>query len=272
MRSLFIFFMLLICSLFQSQSKQFLYEYRFIPDSTENKQVMSEIMILDIDQKRSLFFGQEMYRSDSTMLSDSKKGILSMPPDKQMISEQIIKYPNSAQMDYVKLVSYQKYVVSQEVKLPWKLISEFKTILDHKVQKAKVSFGGRAWTAWFAKDIPFQDGPYKFSGLPGLILELEDETKSHHYILKGIRDHPKEFIYPALNNYKISKISYQQFIKLYKNYRINPVADLIGKIPDYQDENGNTVNGQQKVREIEQIKLEQIKKDNNIIEINLLKK
>ena len=272
MRSLFFFFVIFSCNLFQGQNKQFFYEYRFIPDSTEKKQIATEIMILDINQKRSLFFGQEMYKSDSTLLSDSKKGIFSMPPDKPMINEQVIKYPNSAQIDYVKLVSYEKYIVSQEVKLPWKLVSEFKTILDHKVQKATVSYGGRHWTAWFAKDIPFQDGPYKFYGLPGLILELEDDTKNHHYILKGIKDSQEEMVYPALNNYKTSKISYLQFVKLYQNYRINPVANLVGKIPDYQDENGNTVSGQQKVREIEKIKLDQIKKDNNIIEIDLLKK
>lgn len=272
MKSLILLFSLFLCNLCSSQNRQFFYEYRFVPDSAQKNQSMTEIMVLDINKKRSMFFGQEMYRSDSTLLSDSKKGILSMPPDKPMISEQIIKYPNSSEIEYVKIVSYEKYIVSQDVKLPWKLASEFKTILDHKVQKATVSFGGRQWTAWFAKDIPFQDGPYKFYGLPGLILELEDSTKSHHYLIKGIKESQEELIYPDLNNYKTSKISYLQFIKLYKNYRLNPVANLIGKIPDYLDENGNTVSGQQKVREIEKIRLDQIKKDNNIIEIDLLKK
>lgn len=272
MRALFLFFVLLFSSLFQSQSKQFFYEYHFIPDSTEKKQSITEIMVLDIDKKRSLFFGQEMYRSDSTLLSDSKKGIFSMPAEKPMIADQVIKYPNSNKIDYIKLVSYEKYIVSQEIELLWKLTSEFKTILNHKVQKATVSYGGRKWMAWFAQDIPFQDGPYKFYGLPGLILELEDDTKSHQYLIKGIKDNQEEFIYPKLNNYKISKVSYPQFIKIYKNYRISPVANLVGRIPDYEDENGNTVSGQQKVREIEKIKLDQIKKDNNIIEIDLLKK
>lgn len=262
--------MLFLSSLFQSQSKQFLYEYRYIPDSTEKKQTMTEIMVLDIDKKRSLFFGQEMYRSDSTLVSDSKKGIFSMPPDKLMISEQVIKYPNSSQIEYSKIISYGKYLVNQEVKLPWKLNPEFKTILHHKVQKASVAFGGRQWTAWFAKDIPFQDGPYKFYGLPGLILELEDDGKNHRYVLKGIRDNQEELVYPFVNNYKVLKVSYPQFIKLYKNYRTNPVAGL--EIPDYQDTEGNTISGQQKVREIEKIRLDQIKKDNNIIEIDLLKK
>ncbi|WP_160136744.1 GLPGLI family protein [Chryseobacterium sp. c4a] len=273
MRALFLFFILLLSGLFQSQSKQFLYEYRFIPDSTEKKQSITEIMVLDIDKKRSLFFGQERYRSDSTLVSNAQKGIISMPTEGgSMIEDKVIKYPNSSQIEYVKVISYGKYIISQEVKLPWKLSSEFKTILNHKVQKATVSYGGRQWTAWFAKDIPFQDGPYKFYGLPGLILELEDHGKNHQYMLKGIKDTKEEFIYPTVNNYKISKISYPQFIKLYKNYRTNPVADLIGKIPDYQDTEGNTVSGQQKVREIEKDRLDEIKKDNNIIEIDLLKK
>ncbi|WP_262892927.1 hypothetical protein [Kaistella flava (ex Peng et al. 2021)] len=32
----------------------------------------------------------------------------------------------------------------------------------YKVQKATTTFGGKKWVAYFTRDIPFTDGPYKF--------------------------------------------------------------------------------------------------------------
>ena len=46
---------------------------------------------------------------------------------------------------------------------------------------------GRNWIAWYTTDIPIQDGPYKFNGLPGLILKINDETGSHSFQFIGIK-------------------------------------------------------------------------------------
>ena len=41
-------------------------------------------------------------------------------------------------------------------------------------QKALGEFRGRKYIAWFTSDIPLSDGPWKFCGLPGLILAVQD--------------------------------------------------------------------------------------------------
>ncbi|WP_081414005.1 GLPGLI family protein [Chryseobacterium daeguense] len=48
------------------------------------------------------------------------------------------------------------------------------TIGGYKCNKASVSIGGKKFIAWFTHDIPISDGPYKFRGLPGLILKLNE--------------------------------------------------------------------------------------------------
>lgn len=56
----------------------------------------------------------------------------------------------------------------------WELIPDStKDIIGHKCQLAETDFRGRHWKVWFTLDIPLPIGPWKFGGLPGLILQAE---------------------------------------------------------------------------------------------------
>ena len=271
MRNMNFLFLLFLVSFTFGQNKQFLYEYKFVPDSTNKVDVRNELMILNVQKNKSEFYSLERFYSDSTQIAESKKGNMAMPFDKEMISDRVIKYPNSNQIDYITFMSWDMYFITQNIDLKWKLENEFSKILHFDVQKATIEFGGRKWTAWFAKEIPIQDGPYKFKNLPGLILKIEDSNKSHVFELKGIRNNSIDFEYPNLNNYKKYNLNHEQFVKKFKNYRKNPTADLVDQIPDQNDANGNFRSSAQILKEINDQWLERFKKDNNIIEINLLK-
>ena len=58
--------------------------------------------------------------------------------------------------------------------LTWELKNEFKNILGYKCQMAATSYGGRYYIAYFTTDFPvfISDGPWRFQGLPGMILEV----------------------------------------------------------------------------------------------------
>ncbi len=70
--------------------------------------------------------------------------------------------------------------------MEWTIGDETKEVLGHQCQKATTSWRGRKWTAWFS-DIPYNDGPWKFGGLPGLILEMSDSTGEHKIRAKEIK-------------------------------------------------------------------------------------
>lgn len=58
-------------------------------------------------------------------------------------------------------------------KMNWERIeNETKTILGYVCKKAKVKFRGTNLTAYYTEEIPYSFGPWKFDGLPGLILEI----------------------------------------------------------------------------------------------------
>jgi len=253
------------------QNKQFLYEYESIPDSTNLKNVEKEIMVLNMGNDKSEFYSFERYKSDSTMNADSKKGIRSMPFNKKMNRDRVVRDINTQKIEFITPLPPYRYSVSQNIDLKWNILAEFNNILGYDVQKATTEFGGRKWIAWFAKEIPVQSGPYKFFGLPGLILKIEDVHKSHIFELKGIKDTKGDFNDPYGNNLKDVKITYPKYVKIYKNFRKNPMAGSVGAFPDQTDANGVFHSGNEIFRQFEKMALEDLKKDNNIIELELLK-
>lgn len=60
--------------------------------------------------------------------------------------------------------------------LKWDITNQRKLLLNYQCIEAKTTFHGRNYTAYYTEDIPISDGPWKFSGLPGMILELTEDT------------------------------------------------------------------------------------------------
>ncbi len=63
---------------------------------------------------------------------------------------------------------------SDTVGLNWNLVNEEKLINTYRCKKATLNFLGRNWIAWYTTKIPVSAGPYKFFGLPGLIINIQD--------------------------------------------------------------------------------------------------
>jgi len=49
-------------------------------------------------------------------------------------------------------------------------------LLGYTCNKAIANFAGRKYTAWYTLDVPIPYGPYKFLGLPGLIIRIEESN------------------------------------------------------------------------------------------------
>ena len=76
------------------------------------------------------------------------------------------------------LLSYNEPLVKD-----WKLINQSTTINTFNCKKAEINFKGRNWVAWYSEEIPFPYGPYKFSGLSGLIIKISDDNGDYEFEL-----------------------------------------------------------------------------------------
>ena len=68
----------------------------------------------------------------------------------------------------------------------WEIALEVDSILSFPCQKATCLYRGRSYTAWFTLEIPLGYGPYKFGGLPGLILKIYDDDNQYSWICTRI--------------------------------------------------------------------------------------
>jgi GLPGLI family protein len=68
----------------------------------------------------------------------------------------------------------------------WELIDSTRKILGYNCLMAKTAFRGRNFTVFYTRDIPVADGPWKFNGLPGLILYAFSNDGSERYIFECV--------------------------------------------------------------------------------------
>lgn len=171
------------------------------------------------------------------------------------------------------------YKVKDERPIVWTISSEKMKIGDWDSQKATTTFAGRTWIAWFSTELPFQDGPYKFHGLPGLIVKMEDATKTHQFELKGVSKFEQNIAAnPQLNGVQGHLlINQEQYRKLFWENRDNPLKDLKqmmtqGAIVNFKNSSGTDTSQSDLMRVMEKNAKDKATKDNNLIEIELLKR
>ena len=258
-----------------AQIQRFYYDYKFIPNKNEISDIKEELMVLETHKEGSQFFSDTVLKSDIAIKKDLElqlktTGQINVKRDAQkgLVRYQISKtYPDFKVFLHSRM-SMDRYKVEDTRKMNWNIKNEQSTIGEWKVQKAELNFAGRKWIAWFSTEIPIQDGPYKFHGLPGLIVKIEDETKSHQFELKGIEKIEK--LTENIFNSKEISINQKQYAKAVSDYENDPTKGLKqmqmgGIIMIMADGNSGHLK-----KEEDNIKAK-IAKDNNRIELDLVK-
>ncbi|WP_124643308.1 GLPGLI family protein [Amniculibacterium aquaticum] len=262
---IFPFILIFYSNIFFAQQGRFYYDFKYKIDTTGTSEA-NDLLVLLVDEQKNIFLSSKFVEIDS--LNSLKKY------ERQYINPQynvIIEYKKNNDMftTYKKIdMNYYKYNFKR--KINWKTSNETKTILGFNVQKAVANYGGRNWIAWFCKDIPLQYGPHVFYGLPGLILEVHDDSNNFSYTLVKTENHKEyhsNFDIKNIFDQKVFEIKEKDWKIVQLNYYNNPLYNYktIGWV--MYNKNGEKFTTED-YRELEIRTKSELKRYNNPIELS----
>lgn len=245
---------------------RFQYEYSYHFDTLNKNDVRNDLIILQVGQNVSKSYSYYTFRSDSLRATPDGARVFREsffkvtreqmarderpnPPYRRRMSTTVYKNYPQGQIKVTDAIgtNYYKYIDKLHSQT-WRITDSTKTILDYPSQMAVSDFRGRKWIAWFAHDIPISDGPWKFSGLPGLIMEVYDSEKHFRFTLVGIEQveneplvfSPVVLSYDTFGEYeKTTRIDFLRGLARYHGNMISIMNVELGK--DTFDESRSNV-------------------------------
>ncbi|MEA1850126.1 MULTISPECIES: GLPGLI family protein [Chryseobacterium] len=223
---------IIVLSLFMqtiiAQTNRFVYQVTMKPDASDKNDIKTENAYLDISPEKSVFYSENRIKRDSViqaaMQSGGARGFNrdQMQSLRSIINYSIEKDKKSQKMIFKDRIGRDVYTYEEDRPISWKIFPETTKIGEYKVQKAETDFGGRKWTAWFTTDLPYQDGPYKFGGLPGLIVKVEDDKDEYSF---DLMKNYKIADFPTLNQFgNTIKVKRSDYVKQQKKFMEDPMS------------------------------------------------
>ncbi len=180
------------------------YYTTFLTDTTQVSSKKEDIMSLRIGKTTSVFRSDIKESSDSlsrkiigSAMMKGASGSTSAAPDLSGVRRpkfiQEVYYTNGKTLVYDK-IRRNVFAFEPANKIDWQLSNETKKISGYNCKKATTKYGNKNIIAWYTTEIPFQEGPYTFKGLPGLIVSLEDEKQYYSFLLKELKQVKKPII------------------------------------------------------------------------------
>ncbi|MDR6920230.1 GLPGLI family protein [Chryseobacterium sp. 2987] len=252
-----------------SQTHRFIYDFKYKVDTLDTEYDKQE-MALDINPDEVKFYEYQFAVNDSLSRLPQHEYSQYTSQSQQTLKRKINTNNNLNYVQIMMMPYYYVYESNDPIK--WKIENETKTLGSYKIQKATTYFGGRNWTAWFTPDIPISEGPYKFRGLPGLILAVEDSQQHFTYQLSRNVNFDKTYDTSGFleKHYNLNalKINYKTWIKLNLEFYNDPYARMRAEFnPDWFVKiNDRRIKSREEFYELTKPTQDQIRREYNPIE------
>lgn len=223
------------------------YNLIYIKDSTITNVKYTDIEALLIGRHTSKYFSQQ-YVDHSNNLKVERNQLNESavkPSPKGTLGIEIYKDFENNKLTVTDLFTEigGSYLYKEALpQMAWTLLNESQVILSYPCQKATTTFRGRKYEAWFTSKIPINNGPWKFGGLPGLILKVSDTQNHYIFECMGIENLRKRepIKFYDIKYQELKRDEYNQLVIRFHKNTIPFVNARGGKVIDL-DQNGKAV-------------------------------
>lgn len=219
--------------------------YAFNAKKINDPSTYIDLQYLEIGQYLSKYYSSFVFKNDSLVWDwknrhpnaqtiPRKIGFLGRMPDywsEYKYSEYFKNYRSNRLTEYARMPQQGKIpnsMYSENIpKQNWKIWNDTLIVSGYLCKKATCHFRGRDFIAWFTMDIPINNGPWKFGGLPGLILKVYDSQKLYSFECIKIEKGKFPIMKYSFKNYK--QVERSELLKLQRKINENfyQVAGLV---------------------------------------------
>lgn len=202
------------------------YKTQFVEDTTKKATpdgryaYKDDEMCLDVGDSISRFYSARTYARwkwmDDAIKHGGEADVSKAPPAPELRDVFWCNYPQGMAQEFPAGNGLGRFRIEEPLETPqWELSSDTCTLLGYHCTTAVTDFRGRHWTAWYAEDIPLDQGPWLLGGLPGLILKAEDAREQWRFTAIGLEQPAgKDPINLSKDWKKFDPITRKKFYKL----------------------------------------------------------
>jgi GLPGLI family protein len=171
------------------------YQFSTVPNPDQPNKSFHSFFYLDVSGHKSFFYDPIKKTGDSIMYEDMN---MTNPPPGYVFDFTRYKRNNPGfqvlqDLDTRKIKVWDDvgiyFSYEEENLFPhWQILADTMRLMGILANKATTRFRGRSYTAWYTPEIAITTGPWKFSGLPGLILNISDSLNHVRFECSGIEN------------------------------------------------------------------------------------
>ncbi|WP_282038892.1 GLPGLI family protein [Saccharicrinis aurantiacus] len=211
------------------------YKYDYQEDSTSALYKGNAYMCLQIGNRLCRFAARSRITTDSihVALKNTDSNLRNSSVQKAFVNDfastyfarySIFSGLNVKSIDFYE-GTYKPYHFYEETCFNWNFVADSDTtIAGYLCKKALTSYRGRNFEAWYTLEIPFSKGPFKFNGLPGLIVKIKDTKEEHVFELSSFKKvNYESLIYTVdykKSNLPLTEIEADDYFKLKRNIQL----------------------------------------------------